>query len=281
MIVADVSTNTGASKDQPISSSIRPTDAVQASLASGVGFLEKNSKLFIALLVVALLAGLGYMGFQFVSSRQEKAAQEAYYAVESEYSKIREGFDRAKFSALIPQDANAEAPKSEPPTGDLQKDYGKVIAGLETVAREHQGTAGGAQAAILAAEIYLLYNQPEKAAELAQIPAQSLPSNHILGNLSKVLWGSSLATKGDCQAAVGVWQGVLDTKSASYLHPDVSLRSGVCYENLNQPEKAAEMYRKVTAEAADSAPAATAKGLLRALELKSKPVNSTSSASQG
>lgn len=258
-------------KEAPLSAGMRPVDTVQSSLVDGMTFVERHIKLFAVLLVVAILAGLGYVGFQFMERRQERFAQEAYYSVEAQYSKLREGFDRAKFKDLMPETPEtSDSIASQPASGDLQKDYGAVIGDLEKVAREHAGTTGGAQAAILAAETYMTYHQPEKAAELAELAATQLDSDHLLAELSRLLWGNALAAKGDCQAAVGVWQRVLDSKSASFLHPEVSLRSGICYENLTQFDKAAEMYRKATADGADTMAGTTAKGLLRALEVKMK-----------
>lgn len=253
---------------------LKGPDSIQSTIWGGWHLVEHNAKLIAALVVVALLIGVGFIAFQFISKRQERAAQEAYYAVETRYNQLREGFDKAKFEALMPSTApKAEHGKNEnkPASGQLDQDYGTVISDLEKVARDHTGTSGGAQAALILAETYLSYNQPDKAIEIAQLPAKNLPASHLMANLSKVLWGNALAAKGNCQEAVGVWQEVIDNKKAAFLHPDVSLRSGICYESLSQPEKAAEMYRKVTSEAAESVAGQTAKGLLRAIELKSKP----------
>lgn len=262
---------------------LKGADPVQQSLASGLDFFEENAKLLAVLVVVAILAGLGYVGFQYVQKRQERSAQDAYYAVEARFTKLKEGYDRAKLQALMPGSVPPADAKNEskPASGNLEQDYGSVLGDLEKVAREHAGTTAGAQASILLGETYLEYKQPEKAVEIAQVSAKSLGAGSLAGSLSRVLWGNALAAKGDCQAAVGVWQQVIDNKEASFLHPDVSLRSGVCYESLNQPEKAAEMYRKVTAEGGNSAAGQTAKGLLRALEMKPKNAASANQAKQG
>jgi len=254
---------------------LKGPDSIQNTIWGGWHLIEHNAKLIAALVVVGLLAGIGSIAFQFISKRQERAAQEAYYAVETRYNQLREGFDKAKLEALMPSMAppagKEKKNESKPASGQLDQDYGSVIGDLEKVARDHTGTTGGAQAALILAETYLSYNQPDKAVEIAQLPAKSLPAGHLMANLAKVLWGNALAAKGNCQEAVGVWQQVIDNKKAAFLHPDVSLRSGICYESLSQPEKAAEMYRKVTSEAAESIAGQTAKGLLRAIELKSKP----------
>lgn len=234
-----------------------------------VEFVEKNAKIFAVLLIAVVVGGLAYVGYQSLKTRWEASAQEAFYVVEVKYNKLRDEFDRAKMNALMP-DEKKEKETLKAASGDIEKDYGSLIQDLEKVARDHAGTSGGAQAAILAAETYLLYNQPEKAAAIVEVPVKELPKAHLLSNLSRVLLGNALANKGDCQSAVGVWQQALDEKNATFLHPEVSLRSGLCYEKLNQPEKAAEMYRRSMADGPESAAGSTAKGLLRALELKTK-----------
>lgn len=255
---------------------LKDADVVQQGIGGVWNWIEENSKVVVAVFIVGALGALGYLVMHYLGRHQEKTAQAAYYGVQAQFEKKRESFERAKMKALMPQFAPKDEAGKEttPASGDLQKDYGTLVTDLEKIANDHRGTAGGSQAAILAAETYLDYKQPEKAVELAQIPAKQLSSDHLLNQLAKMLWGNALAAKGDCQAAVGVWQQVLDTSSAKYLHGDASLRSGLCFEQLGQNERAIEMYRKVTTDHADSAAGGTAKGLLRALELKAQPAKS-------
>lgn len=249
---------------------IRNPDAVQKGLIDVWGWVEDNAKLLAGLLVLLILAGIAHIVMHSYWDRQEKKAQADYFAAESKYTKIKEGFDRAKYKALIPPTASKpEGVSDQPASGDLQKDYGSVLADLEKVAREHKGTTAAAQAAILLAGTYLDYKQADKALEFAELPVRDLGQNHLLSQLSRLLTGNAQATKGDCAAAVKTWQDVLDNKNANYLHGEAALRSGLCFETMNQSDKAMEMYRKVTSEDPQSASANTAKGLLRALEVKS------------
>ena len=252
---------------------IRNADAFQKTLVSGVSWAEKNAKLIVALLVIAILGGLGYAGLQWVGRKQERAAQEAYYAAESKFTKLKEGFERAKFKAFMPEQSkdDPKAPPAVAATGDLAKDYGTVIDDLDRIAHEFAGTTGGAQAGILAGETYLSYKQADKAIAVVQVAAQKLKPTQTLQQLSQVLWGNALAAKDDCQGAVGVWQQVLSNPSAAYLASDVSLRSGLCFEKLGQNDRALEMYRAASLASGDSSSGQAAKGFKRALELKSKP----------
>lgn len=258
---------------------IKDADAVQAGLAGGFNWIEDNAKIFVALIVCAILGGLGYVGVQYVGRRQEAQAQDAYYKVESSFMKKREEFERSKYKAFMPAEQTKDMPAAAAATGDLGKDYGSLITDLEKVATEHAGTAAGGQAAILVAETYLTYKQPEKAIELAQLPANKLSKDHTIGQLGRVIWGNALAAKGDCAAAVTVWQPLLNLKDASFLQSDVAVRSGLCFEQLGQTDNAMEMYRKASAASPDAAAATTAKGLLRALEFKGATTTASAAAS--
>lgn len=258
---------------------IKDADAVQSGLANSFNWIEDNAKIFVALIVLAIIGGVAFASLQFVNRRQETQAQDAYYKAEAPFMKKKEEFERAKFKNFMPSEQAAAQPAAVAASGDIAKDYGTDIAELEKVAKDHAGTAAGAQAAILAAETYLSYKQPDKAVEIAQIPANKLSSSHTLAQLSRVVWGNALAAKGDCQAAVGVWQPLLAESKAAHLKGDLSLRSGVCFENIGQTERAMELYRQASTTAPESSAATTAKGLLRALELKGPVTASASAAS--
>ncbi len=229
-------------------------------------FVENNAPVMGALFAIIVAAALIYEGVQFMHKRHELSAATAYYPVEAQFSKIKEGFDQAKMQNFMPT-AKAKA-GGAPATGDIEKDYGAVLPGLEKIATENAGTTAGAQAAMVLADTFINYKQPEKAVDYAKGAAEKLSSRNTLAPLARVLWGTALAQKGDCAAAVTVWQPILDNKSSAFLSSDVALRSGLCFEKMNQNDKAAEMYHRVVAVAEQSTNGQTAKTYLRALDLK-------------
>lgn len=242
-------------------------------------FVENNAPLLGAVFAIVVIAAVIYEGVQFVQKRHELSAATAFYPIESQYSKLKEGFDKAKMQNFMPS-AKTAAPTSAA-TGDLQKDYGAVLPELEKIANENAGTTAGAQAAMDLADIYLNYKQPEKAVDFAKTAAEKLNSHNTLAPLARVLWGTALAQKGDCAAAVTVWQQVIDDKSAAFLVPNVSLRSGLCYEKMSQNDKAAEMYHRVVADAEQTSDGQTAKTYLRAIDLKNAVAMGASGGANG
>ena len=252
---------------------VHDPDAIQGGMISFWHLVEHNSTLVVGLILAIVVGTAGYGIRNWWIDRNEKKAQDAYYAVEAKYMKLKEGFDRAKMKDLMPAEKD-EKTAAAPATGDLAKDYGSIPTDFEKVARDNPSTSAGAQAAIIASDLYLSHGQPDKAVEIAQVPAKTLGSKTLLGSLVTVAWGNALAAKDDCAEAVKIWKQVLDSSAAAFLHADAGLRSGLCYEALNQPDKAREMYQKVTAEGADSMAGATAKSLLRALNAKSPIMSS-------
>ena len=229
-------------------------------------WVEANARIIAGVGVLAIVAGFGYAVYQMIEVRQEKAVQEALFPLAHKLNKIKEGFDQSKFQKFMPKDEKAD--QSKMASGDIVKDYGSALSDVEKFAHDHVGSIAGAQAALSAGEIYLSYKQPEHAVELGELVVGHLNNTTLMYQMGSVMLGNALATKGDCQAAITAWRKVLDSTVASFLQPDVSLRAGLCYEQLGQIDLAKEMYQRTSAGGERSA-ARTAKSFLRALEIKS------------
>ncbi|MES2854941.1 MAG: hypothetical protein V4692_03705, partial [Bdellovibrionota bacterium] len=168
---------------------VENTKPVETAALHGAGetWVEENAKLIVGLMVVLIVVGLGYAGMQILGKRQERTAQDEYYAVAQKYEKAKGEFDQAKFEQFAPAGQAKTGGKAA--SGDLEKDYGTVITDLDKIAREHAGTTAGAQAAILAGDTYLQYKQPDKAVELARLTSDKLSDSHTLNHLSRMLLG--------------------------------------------------------------------------------------------
>jgi predicted negative regulator of RcsB-dependent stress response len=261
-------------------------DAFELAAASTWSVVEKNMGWIVGLAVALLLAGLGYVAYGQYQEHVQHQAFEALYPVQSEYLKLHEDFDKAKFKSLAPEKADPKKTTAKDDakdsgkkaSGDLQTDYGSVLPGLQKIVQEHPKTAAGAQAALTLSEIYSSYKQYDKAAEALMVPGQNLPSKDLLYALSNMALGNVLASKGDCQKAIDAYQKIPSSKANLFLHADANLKSGVCFESLGQLDKATEMYQKA-AQDSDNQSAQSAKTLIRALEFKKSQAAAKSQAS--
>lgn len=250
---------------------LRP-DVFLQTMEKSVSFFDRYRSLIVGLAILLGVGGFGYVILDYFNARSERLASEGLYNVEADYLKTREQFERARMEALEPTPkADGKEAKKEaavPATGDLEKDYGKVVAGFEKFLEKDAKTAAAAQAALMLAGIYVEYKQPEKAISALDKVLQKLKPSELLYGLAQLTRGSALAAKGDCTQAIASWQAVAEGPSNPFLQPDALLKSGVCYESLKQFDKAAEMYRRINEKFSDTAAAKTAKVLLRALQIQ-------------
>ncbi len=249
---------------------LKKPDVFLQTMETSVSFLEKY-KVLLGVAVVLLVTGsFVRLAVDHFHEQTELKGADALYAVEAGYLKLREGFERAKMEAIAPIPPKPDE-KKEPTvlaTGDLTKDYGSSVSGLEQVVHDHPQTAGGAQAALLLSELYLEYKQPEKALPPLEKVSEHLNKKGMLYGLVHMMHGTVLATQGNCAAAVDQWQAVVSSEASQHLHPDALLKSGICYESLKQNDKAMAAYQRLMSEFVESTAAQTAKTLLRVLNLR-------------
>ena len=249
--------------------SIRNRDFLQEAMMNTVDWMEQNKGVVAAVVLVAVLAGVGVVSWDLLSERKEKKAQESFYAVEKEYSAKREKFDQAKFGALSGAKIEdlVKAGTAAVPSGDIAKDYGTVIDQLESFAVDNKGTTASVQASLLAAETRIEYKRSEQALKTLETSVQATKANSLVGALARMATGNAQAASGKCDLALKSWEEVLGAKDLAFLHSEAALRAGLCLEKSGDKPKAIEMYRKASAESEKSTSAQTARSLLRALEL--------------
>lgn len=249
--------------------SIRDRDVLQEGMLSFVEFLEKNKGLAIGVVTVAILVGVGVVGWDLISERKEKNAQEAFYAIEKDYTAKREKYDQAKFATLTGGkiEEMIKAGTAIRASGDLTKDYGTLVEDLEAFASKNKGTTAAVQASLIAAETRLQYKQAEQALQTLETSVSSTKANSLVGVLARMAAGNAQAAAGKCDQALKSWEQVLAAKDFRFLHSEAALRAGLCLEKAGDKAKAIEMYRKASSESEKSTAAQTARSLLRALEL--------------
>lgn len=234
-------------------------------------FVEANWMALLGALILVGVSAAGLAGYEFFAKRGESKADAALYAAEGAFVKAKEGFERAKMKALMPAFAPPAQPgavESAPPSGDLAKDYGPSIEALEAVIKEYPKSQAAQQAALQLASVYGEYKQRDKALAVLETVSMRASTSNLLGALTMLALGDARAAAGQCDKAVAGWAALLSDAKASYVHGESALKSGICFETMNQTDKAAEMYRKASTDYSETSAGQTAKSLLRALELK-------------
>ena len=245
--------------------SLPQRDFLQESALGFIEALAKHKAIVGGVFLLGILGFVGWTAMDAVRSRSELKAQNALFAIEKQYSEKKEQFDQARFAELAGQKQDGLTKSS----GDLTKDYGTLIDDLEAFAKGHSNTAAGAQAAMMAAETRIAYNQADRASEALEAVAKGTKTSTLVGALTRMAAGNTLAAAGKCDQAIKAWEEILATKAATFLHGEAALRSGLCLEKSGDKAKATEMYRKASADSERSSTAQTAKALLRAIEMGS------------
>lgn len=239
---------------------IKSPDAFLRTMEQGISFTSKYGKPLAAVVVAAVLIAVGVLIANFIHDRSESSAAQALFKPQNEYRKLHDQFEQAKAPADPKADPKAAKPVAA--SGDLQKDYGLVVAGFENVIKEHSGTVAASQAAVYLASIYQEYGKLDEAKAAVEKVLKDAPKGTLIFSVAHMVHGNILATQGNCKDAVASYDAVKD-----FLSVDASVKAGVCYEKLGQLDQAAEMYRKASADA-ESSTSLAAKGFLKALEQK-------------
>jgi len=217
-----------------------------------------TTKPFHRLLMIAsgllLLFGLGSAGYSYFKELQEKKATEELALALFEYDKEEGAWQKKQLgkAEIKPEDVAEEFKKSP----DL---FAKVI-------QNHSGSVAAAQAALYLGRIYSDLKQYDKATQILSTHVKSstgLVQALIVNQLANIQ-----AASGKCIEAVDRWKSLLSDKNASFLHPEAHLKTGECFEVLNDTGKAKENYEAVIKANVGSEYTEKAKLFLRLMSLK-------------
>lgn len=251
---------------------LKNPDIVTQELKKGFQWTTQHSKLVTGLSVGFIVVGLGFSLIQYMNQKNETELQEKYFQFEKDYLKKKTEFEKYEFSlknaAQFKNDPKAK--KEEPPklegekaTGDLEKDFGTAAKGFENLISQAPNSAAAQMSALQLADIYVKYGKIDEAlTTLKKVKANS----SMFGGMVQAQIGSLYAAKKDCSSALTEWGKVIQNSKAKFIHADIQIKMGLCFESTNDQAKAKEMYNKVIAENKDSQLSKTAEKYLRLIK---------------
>ncbi len=237
--------------------------------------LEKNLKLIIGLVIVGLLVGGGITVKIKMERDKELKAFSQLAPIQTDYIKKRDDFKKSEMGALAAAAQKKEAPSDAQKSGDITKDYGETVDKLKSFAQNNQETRAGAQAALYLYELFKDYEKTADVAPIIESTANKQPEG-LTKTLLQIAAGNSFAEADQCDQAIKHFEQVANkTKILAYLKGEASLRAGLCYEKLNQLDRARDMYQR----AVDADPKSQiSKNAKRFLKVLSQPSATKSSA---
>jgi predicted negative regulator of RcsB-dependent stress response len=256
-------------QDKISKNDIKNPDLVTQELRKGFEWTTQHVQLVIGVIVLLLVVGSGWTAYNWMNDKKENELQAQYYQFEKQILKKKEAFEKFDQQAKVlpPKGAKKDETlnQGEKSSGDLDKDFGSSISDMLKIVNQAPSSKAAALSALVLSDLYLQYNKPsEGLAVLQKVKTKS----STLGALATHLEAGLLANNNDCAKAVTVWEEILKSKDAGFIHNEVRIRQGLCFENLNQADKASANYNKVVADAKDTQAAKTAEKYLRLLKVK-------------
>lgn len=191
-------------------------------------FLEKNLKTIALGFMAVVVLGLGFSLVSGQSERSEKAAQEAFTPIQAKLVQLKEQNQ--------PAQKETKEVKAEVNVADLKKDLEGFIA-------QHPATVAAQIAGLSLSEIYASEkNMVEALNTLKKVETKSSVLSNTLV-LKKM--GQLLADSDQCKEAIDIWNKVLNNKKAEFTFSDVQIKQALCYQKLNETQKAEELLTKV------------------------------------
>lgn len=208
-------------------------DQIQSELQKGFKWTANHLKTVLTLVVVFVVAGAAFSGWNIYQGQQEVKGQAQFYSLEKSLLDAKKKLSE-------------EQAKDKTLKGDFEKDFAAVAVEMKTFAQENAGKKAGRMAAVLLVDLYREYQKSDLALELLASIEKDLDKNEILSGLLNLQWGSVLADNNQCEPAVTRWETVINQKNLSFTHGETKLRMALCYQSLGQFEKAETLLSEVS-----------------------------------
>lgn len=252
---------------------IKRPDTLQETLYKIAEQIAKNSHIIIGAVVLALIVSISVISWNWYQDSNETKGQTALFRVEKSYLKKKEDFARADQQDKAAKANDKSKSKEEPAklakaTGNLDQDYGPEVRDLQAVISKYPRTRAAVMAALDLADLFDQYKQPAEALNQISKVSKSLKPKELLFGVLMMKKGSLESVKGDCESAVKTWNQILDQANLSFFHPDATLRSAICFEQLNNVARAKELYQRTHDKFPESSAGQSAQKYLQLLEMK-------------
>lgn len=198
----------------------------------------KYKNAILGVIAIVLVGSAGFYGWSYFAQQKELKAMEAYSAGEKLY---QAGLGAADF-------ANSQDPKA-PKT---QVDQSLAIAKFEDVIAKHPNTKARQLAAFRLSEIYFAQNNSDKVIEVLEPVIQNTNFKDLMAGLIGLRLTGIYERAQKCDKALPILEKISAQNYHPLLKPEAYLRTGLCFEALNQKDKAIEIYKKLTQEFSNS-----------------------------
>lgn len=239
---------------------IRKTDQM-------IDFVFRIRKIIYAVVVLGFSIGLAIVGKDMLSSKREGQGARELFTIDQ----LKESNDKA--SGKIAGSSTKSEEKNSPSNEASKITQDELIKRYLQVELQYRGTRAGAIAALRVVE--LRGDDKSTISDSVTLLSEAigaLDSKELLYALLLMKKSYLQASAGQCEQAIQNWNIVINLKQMQTLHSEALLKSGTCYEQLGQIDKAREHYQKVI-DSDKGEFANTAQQYLRLLQLAGRSKN--------
>jgi predicted negative regulator of RcsB-dependent stress response len=232
-------------------------DIVQKDLTLVLDWMVANKVLFILAIGILGLSGVGYVMYNQVRRDTNLKIQDQYYAIEKDYMKTKADFEEADKQA---KDAEAKAndktkkdPKAKaevPPapkvraSGDLEKDYGSVVAKFADLNNSNPKVMPAKVAALVLADLYWEYKKYDLAVKILEKSSEPKPKDLVDYMITKKLSATYLSL-GQFDSVIKKNQSIMAASKYPFMNSYFKLQMGLAYEGLKQWDLAEAQFKDV------------------------------------
>lgn len=239
-------------------------DNFQRKLTLVFDWMVANKVIILLLVSVVVLSALGYAVYEQVKHSAQLKIQDQYYLIEKDYLKIKNDFDEAERQAQqesvkVAGKSKKNATKVDDPkpelkakaTGDLEKDYGAVLARFTDLHAANPKLVPGKVTALVLADLYWEYKKLDQATAVLEKSLESTPKSLVDYMILKK-WSATQLSLGNYDQVIKKNQSIGDSSRYPFMTSYFKLQTGLAQEGLKQYDLAEAQYKEVIARGESS-----------------------------
>gem|GEM_PF-4732269 len=252
--------------------------------------VEKYWKPFLVVVGLGLVVASVMVFMQRADSDKEAMAFSKLFVITEKYQAKKADFEAGAAQAAKkanPKKSESDKEEEKPSedespkpvaSGDLEKDYGQIVADLEAFVKNNPGRQATGEATLLLAGIYQDHDKNQQAVDVLSKTLSGWKGQNLITSIMKMKTGDLWSQIGDCTKALGFWTPL--TGGNGFLKSEATLKVGLCHQKLGQSSQAKEWFQKLTSTDPESPSGLSAKKFLRFLQFQEKLPPAASDQSQ-
>lgn len=233
--------------------------------------IYKNAPAIFGGIVLMAVVGAGVWAYGYYEKTQNVEARAELYRLEAKIT--------AKSEALFEEATKGTADQKEAKLPEIPKtpesfreNYAELARALESAILERQGTEAALVSAMFLANFYTDYGLSDKALKLLQ-SLEAHNEQGVVASLAQAQMAALLSGLGQCEAAIGIYEGLEANAEYNFMLPELLIRKTSCLIEVGRNEEAQATIDTLRADHDKTEAARTASVYERLLQLNQREQN--------